>query len=408
MSSLRSLLVFSISTIMALAVSGNAYGVTKPKNKKSCAATVIPEYGSLKDDFEHDTDYLVEILERTPIKDQMNMGTCHLHSWAANLERSYFLRTGKTVELSASYLTAMYTYRNAVGTLGHQDVDWKLYLGSTPLNSYSAIGKIGLVPESIWKPARQFYKNPLADQLETFLQNIITRAKLDMEDAPTPEVASQMKMQANQEIMQLLFTYTGEIPQQFEFEGAIYDPVRFAQTQFPELGLPLVEMRVSDDRDVTEYEAGHGRHVSLATSIDTVEDTVVKLIDMGYQVTLSYEHEAAYVDKKTGIMSIAAFLFPSSARPLSRLERTESQSHRGGHQVEIVGYDRDPRTGEVSKFKVKNSWGKKTASAGYYHMYRDFFRAFSKGITFTSKPEIELPLATPVSAPEPSAPVYEI
>ena len=51
-----------------------------------------------------------------------------------------------------------------------------------------------------------------------------------------------------------------------------------------------------------------------------------------------------------------------------------------GHVVVVTGYDLDQKTGKISKFKIKNSWGMKAGDNGYYHMYRDYFRVFVKAV----------------------------
>jgi bleomycin hydrolase len=91
-----------------------------------------------------------------------------------------------------------------------------------------------------------------------------------------------------------------------------------------------------------------------------------------------------------GIMSISAFHVPENAHPLSRAERKEMGINAGLHAVQIVGYDWDPQSGKIVKWKIKNSWGEKSGDAGFYHMYADYFHEYATTISFLKGPEVPL------------------
>jgi bleomycin hydrolase len=76
-------------------------------------------------------------------------------------------------------------------------------------------------------------------------------------------------------------------------------------------------------------------------------------------------------------MTIGGLSLPKGGGPLPRKLRSKHVVFDGFHAVQIVGYDLDRRTGKIVKFKIKNSWGDKAGSGGYYHMYLDYFRAFA-------------------------------
>jgi bleomycin hydrolase len=83
-------------------------------------------------------------------------------------------------------------------------------------------------------------------------------------------------------------------------------------------------------------------------------------------------------------MSIDAFHVPDGAKPLPISVRRHYNLNGRGHAVQIVGYELDPSTGKVLKWKIKNSWGVDSGDNGYYHMYRDYFRTFVTGIAYFS------------------------
>ncbi|WP_374032701.1 hypothetical protein [Bdellovibrio bacteriovorus] len=85
-------------------------------------------WGSLRTEFKHHTRYTVELKQSTPIKNQCNLGTCHLHSWMSHLERSYEQKTGQTLTLSNEYLSARHWLERSLQRLEKpsKEVDIKL------------------------------------------------------------------------------------------------------------------------------------------------------------------------------------------------------------------------------------------------------------------------------------------
>ena len=81
-------------------------------------------------------------------------------------------------------------------------------------------------------------------------------------------------------------------------------------------------------------------------------------------------------------MTIDGFAYPALASVLSREQLGKYYKWGGAHAVVIVGYDLEPGTNIVRKWKIKNSWGKKAGDHGYMHMYRDFFRLFAWGFNY--------------------------
>ncbi|HVK61261.1 MAG TPA: hypothetical protein VM432_06905, partial [Bdellovibrionales bacterium] len=209
---IASIRITMLSLLTFIALFHSAYASAQ---KSQCAAV----FGTFRAAFNHNTAYSTEILERTPIKDQKNLGTCHLHSWAANLERSYFLRTGKTIELSASFLTAVHLFTNATQNLKADNIDQRIYLGSGALKSKSTIAQIGLIPAAIWKPSRDFQSNPMADQLETYFQNILTRTIIKKNAADTEERKAEILERAEKDILKIIESFVGPMPSSFEYES---------------------------------------------------------------------------------------------------------------------------------------------------------------------------------------------
>ncbi|WP_413557033.1 C1 family peptidase [Bdellovibrio sp. HCB209] len=340
-------------------------------------------WGELRTDFKHNTNYSKEIAQETAIKNQCNLGTCHLHSWLASLEKTYTLRTGETLPLSNHYLSAQQLLTRSLEQMRIADDKANIELGAGPLNSRDSILKYGLMPEGVWTPKTEFYKNPTAQKLKEYFENIIARTKAAAAKAKTPEQKERIIQQGSEQLKALFTDVVGELPAKFTWQGREWTPQEFGNQYFKFFTGAQTQIIIMANRKGMIHAEQVGRDTRLYTHLDQAEQTATALIDRGQMVYLAYEHHAEYVDKTTGIMSIRAFYTPSYAKPLPRELRTQFDKNGGGHAVQIVGYERDPQTGKILKWKIKNSWGEQNGDEGYYHMYDDYFRAFAKGITYS-------------------------
>ena len=125
-----------------------------------------------------------------------------------------------------------------------------------------------------------------------------------------------------------------------------------------------------------------------------LSDTVPVIVDMlrkNRGVLLNYDQVAAWVDRKTGIMSPSAMNYPGGGAPLPRKARNFLGMPPNGHLVQIVGAAFNP-DGSLRFFKIKNSWGKNAGDRGYYYMYADYFEPYAIEIELYETPDLILPL----------------
>jgi bleomycin hydrolase len=381
-------------------------------------------YGTLKSSFQHDPHYSKEVEFQSDIKDQCGLGTCHLYSWASDLEQHYASTHKKPLKISTRYLAARHWLvrslqelqedrppADANGDRPAESLD--VGLGATTLMSRELIKLYGIMPEEAFPMADDFQSQPISDRVESFVSTIIGRARWDRELAKTAKKKAKITEVASAQIRGIFANLIGPFPKTFNFEGKTYTPQSFAAKNFPELNSPILTVLINKrPTDKTRLITSPAT-TYLMTSSDEVERMARELLDQGKNVYLSIEANRTFMDRSTGIMSIDAFNVPPGSEPLTREQRSEFGFRSGGHAVQIVGYDLDPATGLVRKWKIKNSWGTDVGDHGYYHMYRDYFREFANGISFYADSGVVLPKAditeemrTSVQLPIPDARNY--
>lgn len=366
---------------------------------------MLPIFGTLRADFKHDTKYTVEIDDQSPIKDQCSLGVCHLFSWGSELEQEYKDRTGKDLVVSMNYVAARYWAERVMEELvkpTFEDAEKtkvakiEVALGNWPVTSRKYILKSGLIPDGAWKPKVDFTSPPYSTRLEEYVENIIANVRYIRDMQRTQEAKDDITREGAMRLKAVFENMVGVFPTSFSFEGQFYTPHTFLEERFPQLTEPLVGLLVHPNpkgKTVVEVEKDQ---TTIVTRLPEIEAAVRAVLDKGHNVYLGYQHEAAFVDKETGLMSPSAFVTPMFGGALPMYARNYFGKIDNGHAVQIVGYDLDPVTGRVLKWKIKNSWGSKAASAGYFHMYADYFKTFAIGVYFERNLGIKLPEAETV------------
>jgi bleomycin hydrolase len=115
-------------------------------------------YGNLKKDFKLDPTYKVLVPEQSDIKNQCNLGTCHLHSWASMLEHDFKQRTNQDMKISTHYLSVSHWLSQSLDLLANSTENQAtVQLGANVFTSRRAILKYGIIPDEIWTGI--IYKN---------------------------------------------------------------------------------------------------------------------------------------------------------------------------------------------------------------------------------------------------------
>lgn len=398
MMSIRSCSLFLLTVLTAVSLfapEAQGQGLSCPQ--------VVGIYGQIKKDFRHTRDYTKVISEIGEIKDQCNLGTCTFMATASHLEQDFKRRTGKTLKISTEHLAYKHWLKESIETLRYEldnpdeiepnsVPEINADLGSNILNAHLRVYSFGIMPSSAWTLGTSFQSGRTVVRIEEFVKNITARAKWEMRNASSDKTKELIVEKAEKQIYDVFENMIGVIPSEFVYEGKTYTPFTFADEFFPKLKKNHTRIYVKEysERPDSGYYNSNG-DLRIESDIESIEAVAKSIIDRGHAVFLSFGYDKTFFDPKTGIMSIEAFHFPEWAAPLN-----EEQAHyfgvkKGGHAVQIVGYDLDPQTNKVRKWLIKNSWGESSGDRGFIHMYNDYFKRYVKNISFYSELNVPLP-----------------
>ncbi len=342
--------------------------------------------GKKQFEFDHNSDYKVLVKQESEIKNQCNLSTCHLHAWVTMLEHDYLKSNPHSIRLSTHYLSAKLWLKRSLDAIDNKHKN-SVTLEANVLESKKSIEEFGLIPDEIWQLNRNFQRAPYSDRMQEYIQNIVSRAKWDVEQEFDERAKKHIREDAKQKIRDLFESMIGPFPEQFEYAGKTYDPKSFMRHFFPTVAAPLARIGVNTF-DTSANTVNKHESDSYNMNINSVEKIVRQLLDKGETVYLSYDHNPHFVDTNTGIMSLSAFSYPKEAAPLSREQRNFCNHKCSGHAVQIIGYDYDLETNKVIKWKIQNSWGEQRGERGFYNMYNDYFHTYAIEISFTNQKEL--------------------
>lgn len=354
-----------------------------------------PSIGSNRADFRHEKEMDKEVRPVSEVENQCALGVCHLFAWKSKLENDYHKRTGQTVKLSIHYM--IFTYWLKQTFIALRDQKSTVELGATPLTSIDFIGEMGLMPSQSWQGSTVFFLEPYGSRIQEYVQNLLVRVAHFRKNRPTNLNDADIVKLAQKQIIEAFKDMIGSHLGSFNYLGKELTPTTFASEILGESKAPLIQL-TSLPLPLPETSTPVGKHFVVTSNVKTLAKTARQLLDSGETILLGYEHNGAYVDYANGVMSMSAFNMPADFMPVNRSLRLQYEIQKGGHAVELVGYDADPTTNEITKWKIKNSWGTRVGDQGYFYMYADYFNEFATSLTFRQPLWFHLPPQPPAPA----------
>lgn len=130
----------------------------------------------------------------------------------------------------------------------------------------------------------------------------------------------------------------------------------------------------------TQFEKADKDHVFFSSPLPDMLKVIKAQIDEGNSVWLGYDHNAYFVDGKTGAMTIEGMMSKPMSPQIPRDVRELKDIYYGGHAVQIVGYEINKK-GEIVALRIQNSWGDDVGNKGYFRMDMSYFNAYVWRIT---------------------------
>lgn len=145
------------------------------------------QFGYIKKGFILDPQYKVEIPDQSDIKNQCNLDTCHLHSWASKLEHDYKAANNEDIKISTHYLSISHWIRRSLELIDASSGDQvNIQLGANVYASRRSILNSGIIPDEVWTGSRDFQSNPLSSRITEYVKNIVARAKWEINRQTDP------------------------------------------------------------------------------------------------------------------------------------------------------------------------------------------------------------------------------
>ena len=367
------------------------------------------QIGKVRSEFKHDSRY-DKVVNSGPIGNQGGWGGCWAFSLSTVFQGILKNRTNQKVDLNPQFLIAMQVATRALGDIEKYG---KLHRQGEHLGyALALVRSYGLVPKNVWRPKVDITQREVGARFHFFVNVLVEKYQIAIKDVDDQIAAIQSKRRtlsardqasvadlktarreiirnAKAEIMELITSFLGPLPENFKFRGKIFTPVEFANEYFDVNNAGILNLVLEVDRRETPpgwYPTRPREHIPRKNileakfSAEDIERVIVKEIDNGRPVWLCLNWEAAFINSATGIMSLNAFHSPFSEVAMDRRYRDVFASSYV-HAVVIVGYKKGP-DGRVLRFKVHNSWGRGLGDGGIYHMYRDYFEAFARSAAF--------------------------
>jgi bleomycin hydrolase len=333
------------------------------------------------------TSHYTKELPTDHIENQCALGVCGFYQRGNALERQYKLRTGHDIQLSREYLAFSLLKQRSLALLEADpaEKEIKLNLSVTIVGARSLIRKFGLIPKAFFHLKQDFNSEIVVRRMTAMIKNYVANVRKELLQVPAGEERARI-LRKRQADLETFFKEQFVEDTGFMLNGKLYFPDAFAKEFFPELFADEKLIFISADPKLVSLKPVKAEAPPdtqfFEGSVRQIETLIAAQIDKGLAVPLTYFHHPEYVDSETGIMSIEAFNNPlgSFGKPLSRDDKVAFGLNSNAHAVEIVGYERDPKTGRILKYKIRNSWGDEAGDGGYYHMMADYFALYASSV----------------------------
>ena len=312
----------------------------------------------------------------TPVKNQGRSGTCWCFSSTAMTESDLLLANKPALDLSETfvvynlyidkaekYIRRRGNTRFGEGGLGQDMLNEVVNYGAMPQEIYPGIGH-----DTIMSHDYQMEKN-----LKSYLDNVL---------AANPDV---IPLNWKDGFLQILRSYLGRPPAEFDYNGKHYTPQSFAAEYISAkpsdfIGFTSFTHHPFYTSFVLEVPDNYNSNAYYNLPLDELINTARQSIENGYTLTWDADVSNIGFRQRTGVAmwinnandSVAFPLFTEQTyTPEIRQELFDKQITQDDHLMQITGIAKDETGKEY--FIVKNSWGEVGPYKGYIYVSIPYF-----------------------------------
>lgn len=396
---------------------------------KSVIAQAVKEGKSLRsinellDSMAYKMDAEVPILKE---RNQCNSGTCWIQSSMAATEKTVGLKEGASdVFMWAQHIRTQVRYHLSRVKLPTYSREGRIFMeGGSFHQLFQYIGKVGLIPDGVWKPKKAIYekevKEELFQKLNSVLEEFFTN-KQNMDNKSDEYKA--YKKEIGKKLDEIMNEYF-ELPKKIVVDEVEYTPKEWAEAFFDtsDFQISRIEKMIQDlspkqkeaflakeekiaqtakekaikraGEDATQGQIDDEEAKAIQElralpmkkgvpevevnvrneSIEKIESLIVERINKGEPVYMAFDspgkEKGYFVSTEEG--NIRVPYFNNETRITSVAERVPPAKIKGGHAVTVVGYKLDSQ-GRISRLKYYNS---QDSHLGYFTMNATFFQRF--------------------------------
>lgn len=334
------------------------------------------ELASIRKDFNHSSHYSSVIQHGSGVESQEQYGSCWIFSGSSHYVDRIRSATNQKVNISEDFLVAHSLFEHVERVLNNTNK--KLSQGGLYTEFLDLVKRVGVVPESSWKPRVPFTESPHIDRLMMFIKTRISQFAEAAAKQKSKAQRELLKTEARKDIHALIRSYTGDLPTRVDYKDMKLTPKQFRNYVLPNDVRPIEYARPIAEGAKPYSRTNKYNIIERGRKCEDILKLIAESIEKNISLVINTEMSEAFIDNETGIMSIAGFYAPEWFQVPTAKTRIKNGSRGGLHAMEIVGVD--VVKGEVRKLKLKNSWGRDVGSKGYYHMYADYFCTFAEGV----------------------------
>jgi len=312
----------------------------------------------------------------TPVKNQGHSGTCWCFSSTAMTESDLLLSNKPALDLSETFTVYNLYIDKAVKYIRRRG-DTRFSEGGLGQDMLNAVANYGAMPQEI-------YPGIGRDTImgHNYRMQGILKAYLDSVLAANPDV---IPLDWKDGFLQILQSYLGTPPAEFDYNGKHYTPQTFAAEYIAEkpsyfIGLTSFTHHPFNTSFVMEVPDNYNSNAYYNLPLDELINTTKQCIEKGYTLTWDADVSNIGFRQRGGVAMWTTSADDSTAFPAFseqpftqeiRQELFDEQVTQDDHLMQITGIAKDEAGKEY--FIVKNSWGEVGPYKGYIYVSIPYF-----------------------------------